>query len=167
VIREAKDEDAEQVGAVLHACYNISDISEGEAVFRSEVQKGHRYIAAEDSSGKIIGIVTLIVHGLFKHGLAELDRIAVLPEGRGTGIATALVDALVAHAQGLYREHDAALRKLYLLTHHDNERAQAFYRKVGFTHEATLPAHYYTGKDEHVFSMFFPVGAQEREIKKE
>src|SRR3989344_1789996 len=109
-IREALPGDAEQISAVLHACYNIGDIAEGAAVFRDEVRKGHQYIVAEEN-GRIIGIVTLIVHGLFKHGLAELDRIAVLPEGRGKGIAVALFEALVAHAKEAYKKNGAALRK--------------------------------------------------------
>jgi len=47
------------------------------------------------------------------------------------------------------------LRKLFLQTHVSNVRAQNFYKKIGFFHEATLKDHYYNGEDEMIFSMFF------------
>ena len=47
------------------------------------------------------------------------------------------------------------LRKLYLLTHADNTRAHKFYEKLGFKHETTLKQHYYSDKDEFIYSLFF------------
>lgn len=152
--RIANKRDAEQIALVLKECYNIDHIEEGIEVFNNEINKNHLYIIAEED-GKIIGLTTLIIHGLHKHGLAELDRIAVLPEGRGKGIAVELFNQLVKHAKNNYEEKGHKLRKLYLLTHHDNERAHGFYKKVGFKHESTLKHHYYDGKDEYMFSMFF------------
>jgi len=152
--RIAKEKDAEQIALVLKECYNIDTIDESIEVFKNETNKNHFYIVAEENN-KIIGIVTLIIHGLYKHGLAELDRIAVLPEGRGKGIAVELFNQLVKHSKRKYEEKGYTLRKLYLLTHHDNERAHSFYKKVGFKYETTLKNHYYNKKDEYVFSMFF------------
>jgi RimJ/RimL family protein N-acetyltransferase len=40
------------------------------------------------------------------------------------------------------------------MTHADNLRAQAFYRKMGLQAEATLKDHFYKGKDEIVMSLF-------------
>ncbi len=154
LIRKAAPKDARGIAEVLAKSYNIQGIDEGREVFLSEEKKGHHYIVAEEN-GIIVGIVTWLPHGLPKHMLAELDRIAVLPDFRGKGIAEELKDALVKECQGWFREKGFRLRKLCLLTHEDNDRARKFYGKMGFTHEATLKEHYYKGKDECVYSMFF------------
>ena len=95
------------------------------------------------------------IHGLPKHQLCELDRIAVLPEYRGKGVARQLFIALIKDAKQFYKKHKSKLRKLYLLTHADNIRAHKFYEKLGFKHETTLKQHYYKNKDEYVYSIFF------------
>lgn len=154
VIRKATEKDADGIANVLLKCYNIKDLEEGKQVFLNETKKLHHYIIAEEG-GRIIGIVTWAMHGLPKHMLAELDRIAVLPEYRGKGVSAALFNFLREDADNEYKKHGFKLRKLYLLTHDDNERAHAFYHKMGFKHETTLKQHYYKDKDEFVFSMFF------------
>lgn len=95
------------------------------------------------------------MHGLPKHQLAELDRIVILPTARGKGIGKQLVNYLIKDANNAYGKNGHKLRKLYLLTHADNKEAHAFYEKVGFKHETTLKDHYYRGKDEFVYSMYF------------
>lgn len=153
-IRKATPKDAKGIAKVLVKSYSIRDLNEGISVFKSETKKSHSYIVAEES-GKIIGIVTWLMHGLPKHQLCELDRIAVLPEYRGKGIAKELFNALIKDAKAFYKKNNSKLRKLYLLTHADNARAHRFYEKIGFKHETTLKQHYYKGKDEFVYSMFF------------
>lgn len=153
-IREAKSKDAKEIANVLVQSYNIKDLKEGIEVFKNETKKNHHYIVAEEN-GKIIGIVTWLMHGLPKHQLCELDRIAVLPEYRGKGVSKKLFKALVKDAKQFYRKNKSKLRKLYLLTHADNIRAHKFYKKLGFKHETTLKQHYYKNKDEYVYSMFF------------
>ena len=153
-IRKSKPTDAKGISNVLVQSYNIRDLKEGIEVFKNEIKKLHHYIVAEEK-GKIIGIVTWVMHGLPKHQLAELDRIAVLPEYRGKGISKQLFNALIKDAKAFYKINKSKLRKLYLLTHADNTRAQKFYEKFGFRHETTLKEHYYKGKDEYVYSMFF------------
>ncbi len=153
-IRKAKALDTKGIAHVLLQSYNIKNEKEGIAVFKEETRKGHRYLVAVDGK-KILGIVTWLPHGLPKHGLCELDRIAVLPEWRGKGISGKLRDAMIDDAKKWYRKNKFVLRKLYLLTHEDNERARKFYEKMGFKHETTLKNHYYQGKNECVYSMFF------------
>lgn len=153
-IRKATALDKEGIANVLVEAYNIDNQEEAMSVFEEERIKGHQYIIAEENE-KILGIVTWLPHGLPKHMMAELDRIAVLPESRGKGVANLLFDELVKEANAFYKKHGFYLRKLYLLTHADNERAQKFYEKMGFAHETTLKEHYYKGKDEFVFSIFF------------
>ena len=96
------------------------------------------------------------MHGLPKHGLFELDRICILSESRGKGVGSKLVNKLVDDAKNWYEKQGGCIRKLYLLTHEDNLNAHLFYEKTGFKHESTLESHYYEGKDERVYSMFFP-----------
>ena len=153
-LRKAKTKDAKGIANVLVQSYNIKDLKEGIDVFKNETKKSHQYIVAEEDN-KIIGIVTWVMHGLLKHQLCELDRIAVLPDYRGKGVARKLFDALIKDAKSFYEKNKSKLRKLYLLTHAENKRAQKFYGKLGFKHEATLKQHYYKDKDEYVYSMFF------------
>ena len=153
-IRKAKLKDVKGIANVLLKSYNIKDLKEGINTFKNELKKDHHYIVAEEN-GKIIGIVTWLMHGLPKHQLAELDRIAVLPEYRGKGIAKQLFDALIKDAKSFYKKNKSKLRKLYLLTHADNVRAHKFYGKLGFKHETTLKQHYYSDQDEYVYSLFF------------
>lgn len=153
-IRRSKPSDAKGIANVLVNSYNVRNLNEGINVFKSETAKQQVYIVAEEK-GKIIGIATWIMHGLPKHQLAELDRIAVLPEQRGKGIARPLFDALLKDAKEFYKKNKSRLRKMYILTHYDNVRAHRFYEKLGFSHETTLKAHYYGNKDEFVYSRFF------------
>ena len=152
--RKATLKDAKGISNVLKQSYNIKDLKEGINVFKKETKKFHNYIIAKDSK-KIAGIVTWIAHGLPKHQLCELDRIAVLPEYRRKGIAKKLFNALVKDASSYYKKHKQKLRKLYLLTRADNKRAHKFYEKLGFKYETTLKEHYYKNKDEFVYSIFF------------
>lgn len=151
--RRATEADARGIAAVLAQSYNIVSLEEGESVFREESDRGIRYLVAAEE-GQVVGLTSWMPHGLPKHGLAELDRIAVSPAMRGQGVAAQLVQALLAEAGAYYGTHGGRLRKLFLMTHADNLRAQAFYLKMGFKAEATLRDHYYPGKDELVMSLF-------------
>ena len=132
-----------------------ADLKAEEKIISILTKDFHDHNIVAEESGKIIGIVTWLMHGLPKHQLCELDRIAVLPEYMGKGVARELFDALVKDAKSFYRKKKLRLRKLYLLTHADNTRAHKFYEKLGFKHETTLKQHYYKDKDEYVYSMFF------------
>jgi ribosomal protein S18 acetylase RimI-like enzyme len=153
-LRNATSKDANGIALVLKSSYNIDSGEEGKEVFLMEMKKGIKYIVAEEDK-KILGIVTWKQHGLPKHGLAELDRIAVLPESRGKGISKPLFDALVKDINEEYGKSGKTLRKLFLLTHANNERAHKFYEKLGMKHETTLKEHYYKDVDEWVYSIFF------------
>ncbi len=152
--RKASAKDAVGIATVLKECYNIDSIKEGVNVFTSEVAKKYNYIVADDD-GRIAGLTTWQMHGLPKHQLCELDRIAVLKEYRDKGLGKALFRELVKSANSEYKKKGFKLRKLYILTHADNKKAQIFYKKMGCKHETTLKNHYYKGKDEFVFSKLF------------
>tara|TARA_B100002003_G_C13953543_1_gene462232 strand:- start:4 stop:471 length:468 start_codon:yes stop_codon:yes gene_type:complete len=152
-IRNAQEQDAAQIAAVLEDAYNIDSIQEGITIFKKEQTKGYHYLVAEEDN-KIVGITTWQMHGLPKHQLAELDRIAVLKTHQGKGLGKQLFDALLKEASKEYEKHNQKLRKLYLLTHADNEQAQTFYKKLGMQQEAILKNHFYEGKDEFIFNIF-------------
>jgi [ribosomal protein S18]-alanine N-acetyltransferase len=154
IYRKASPNDAGGIAKVLVESYNINSDKEGMNTFRKENRKKSTYLVASDRK-KITGLVTWVMHGLPKHGLCELDRIAVLPEYRGRGIAKGLFNLLIKDAKGFYKKNKSKLRKLYLLCHADNTRAHKFYKKMGLKRETTLKHHYYNNKDEFVFSMFF------------
>ena len=77
-----------------------------------------------------------------------------MTNARGRGIGKKLVTELIDDAQNWYKKRNGEARKLYLLTHEDNNNAHMFYEKVGFIHETTLKSHYYNGQDERVYSIF-------------
>lgn len=154
IIRKAVSEDAEKIAKVLINSYNMDSIEEGKYVFLDEIKKDHYYIIAEEE-GEVLGIVSWRVQGLHKHQLAELYRIAVLPDLRGKGVSKQLFEEMIKNIKECYESNNSKLRKLHLYVHGSNERAQKFYKKMGFMHEATLKDHYYPGEDEFVLSMFF------------
>ena len=154
LLREATYHDKDQIAKVLLDFYNMKDADEAAQSFNNELDKDFHYIVAEEA-GKIIGLVTWLMHGLPKHGLFELDRICILSEARGKGVGRKLVDKLIDNASKWYDNESEKIRKLYLLTHEDNKNAHSFYEKVGFSHETTLKDHYYKGQDERVYVMFF------------
>ena len=154
LLREATYDDKDQIAKVLLDFYNMNDVDEAIQSFNNELDKDFHYIVAEEA-GKIIGLVTWLMHGLPKHGLFELDRICILAEARGKGVGRKLVDKLIDNASKWYDKEGEKIRKLYLLTHEDNKNAHSFYEKVGFSHETTLKDHYYKDQDERVYVMFF------------
>ena len=154
-IRLGTAADTEQAARVLLAAYNMADITEARAAYRREIEVGHRYLVAE-AAGEVVGISSWYLHGVPHHGLAELDRIAVLPEYRMNGAGSELFHGLVEDAQRFYAQRGERLRKLFLMTHDDNHAAHALYRKVGMEKEVVLKDHYYDGRAEAVFSIFFP-----------
>ncbi len=153
-LREASYDDKEQIAEVLLDFYNMNDHDEAIKSFTKELEKDFHYLVAEED-GKIIGLVTWLMHGLPKHGLFELDRICILSDARGKGVGRKLVDKLIMDAKKWYDKEGESIRKLYLLTHEDNKNAHIFYEKVGFVHDATLKDHYYKNQDERVYVIFF------------
>jgi GNAT superfamily N-acetyltransferase len=92
--------------------------------------EGVQLLAREDG-GRAIGFATVY----WSWATTSAERIGVMndlyvaPEGRGTGVAEALIEACREHC----REHGAG--KLTWQTAPDNERAQRVYDRVGATRE--------------------------------
>ena len=154
ILRKAEKKDEKEIALILEQGYSIQSVEEGTEVFREETIKGWNFLVAE-SEGKVIGLVSWAMKGLPRHGLAELDRIAVLPEFRGKGIAKKLFDFVESEAKNFFESNQSSFRKLFLFTHEDNERAVSFYSKMGMEKDAILKNHYYYNKNELVMRKFF------------
>ena len=76
------------------------------------------FVAMEGAD--VVGLATYRIEG----GACEIVTIDALVEGRGVG--STLVEAVHERA------HRAGCARLWLVTTNDNERAQAFYDKLGF-----------------------------------
>ena len=102
---------------------------------------------AERTDGRWDGSVTVLIeragHGDVLGRPADVDQahlvgvdqahlvgVFVRPEQRGTGLARALFDAAIAFAHEL---DEPKVSRVRLYVHQDNQRAEAFYRKTGFT----------------------------------
>ena len=75
-------------------------------------------------------------------GVAELKRMYVAPARRGSGVADAVMAALVAHARG------RAVRALQLETGDKQHAALAFYRRHGFVEVPRFPP--YVGSETSI-----------------
>lgn len=152
--RAPSKNDAEQIATVLLQSYNMNNLNEAKEFFLKDFSEGMNYVVAEQNK-KIIGFATWKMHDIPKHELAELHKIAVIDEFKGTGIAKRIFEELVKDAVASYEAHNFRLRKLYVMCHTGNKRAIRFYEKLGFKKEAVLPSHYYEDVDELVLAMYF------------
>lgn len=153
IFRKAIIDDARKIAPVFISGYNISNLDEAKNIFLKEINEKNFLVAEEN--GEILGFVSWAVRDLPKHQLAELCRIVFLPEFRGKGFSENLFREMLLDINSFYLSKSLKVRKLFLLVHASNMRAQNFYKKIGFSHEATLKDHMYKGEDELVFSMFF------------
>ncbi|WP_431676263.1 GNAT family N-acetyltransferase [Kitasatospora sp. KL5] len=93
---------------------------------------------AERTDGGWDGSVTVLIERAGREDVfggpidvdqAHLVGVFVRPEQRGTGLARALFDAAIVFANEL---EEPKVSRVRLYVHQDNQRAEAFYRKIGF-----------------------------------
>ena len=79
-------------------------------------------------SGKIIGMVNLLytVSTALGERVAVLEDMVVMPEARGLGIGSKLLTSAFQLAE------DNGIKRITLLTDHDNKSAHNFYQQHGF-----------------------------------
>jgi len=154
ILRKALEKDEKEIAKVLEQGYSIKSVEEGIEVFGNEAKKGWIFLVAE-ADKKVVGLVSWQMKGLPRHGLIELDRIAVLTDFRGKGIAKKLFDFIESDAKQFFESKNEKLRKLFLFTHEDNDRAISFYKKMGMEKDAVLKNHYYYNKNEIVMRKFY------------
>ena len=151
--RKAEEKDADKVAHIFLKNYNIKTLEEAKTVFLEEIGRYHYIVSVED--GEVIGAACWRPHGLPKHQLAEIGRVAMLPEKSGKGLTTELLSKVVQEADKFYKSHKTKMRKIYVYVHSSNKKAQQFYEKSGLIKEAVLKDHFYKEEDEYVYSMFF------------
>ena len=154
VFRKGLGQDAAHIAGLIQQNYNVKTEQEALAFFQRDLLGGMKYVVAE-SNGQIAGFASWKEHDRTYHELAELHAIAVSDEFKGRGLSKSLFDALLDDAKQHYAGNGHSLRKLYVLTHENNERAIAYYTKVGFKKEATIPNHYYSDLNEIVMAIYF------------
>jgi [ribosomal protein S18]-alanine N-acetyltransferase len=93
-----------------------------------------RYLVA-DVDGLVVGYAV----ASFAGDIAELQRIGVMPAMRRTGVASALLDEVVAQAPG------TGANRLLLEVRDDNVGALAFYASRGFIEIDRRPRYYRDG----------------------
>ena len=132
-IREILQKDNAAVEAVIRSClkefgaahegtaWTDPDLGRFSEVYCAE---GSKYWVAVGKDGRIVG-GTGIGRLPGADGVCELQKMYCLPEGRGTGISHALMDAALGYAKLYYK-------KCYLETLPNMIAAQKFYEKYGF-----------------------------------
>jgi ribosomal protein S18 acetylase RimI-like enzyme len=97
---------------------------------------GARLFLAVDSDGEAVGYAVTRVGGeeatMATGRVGELESLAVLPDHRGRGVGEALVGAALEHFREL------GLREWNLAVMDGNERARAFYERLGLRAYVTI-----------------------------
>jgi ribosomal protein S18 acetylase RimI-like enzyme len=85
-------------------------------------------------NNKVVGMVSLLfsISTALGGRVAMLEDMVVLPEQRGLGMGSALLNAAIKIAR------DNSCQRITLLTDSDNAIAQGFYEKQGFVRSAML-----------------------------
>jgi [ribosomal protein S18]-alanine N-acetyltransferase len=135
VIRPAGVEDADAILALEEECqgrdaWSAWLVADGVAGTLPTV----RYLVAE-RGGSIIGYAVASVGG----DIAELQRIGVTTTARRAGVASALLDEVVAGAPG------GGANRLLLEVRDDNAAALGFYAARGFVEIDRRPRYYRDG----------------------
>lgn len=88
-------------------------------------REGRAYWVAFDAAGKIIGGCGIAEFGSAEDRICELQKMYLLPEARGTGVAAQLLQTALQFAKRHYRA-------CYLETLQNMHAANRFYAKNGF-----------------------------------
>jgi ribosomal protein S18 acetylase RimI-like enzyme len=136
-IQPARIEDAAEL-AVRFDAYRVfyradSDPVKTEAFVRRLITQGTArfFLAREAEAAPLLGFVHLMpsISTVAMRPMWLLEDLYIIPEARQSGVAT----ALMRHAEAFARETGA--ERLTLATAHDNTRAQALYRQLGYVRD--------------------------------
>lgn len=108
-----------------------ADAWDERAVLAELEGPGRRFVVADDLSGYAVSMTL--------GDIVDLQRIAVHPGRRRTGLASALIGDLL--------EHTGAADRMLLEVSERNESAVAFYGAHGFTRIDVRPRYYRDGSD--------------------
>jgi ribosomal protein S18 acetylase RimI-like enzyme len=108
--------------------------------FRDYLADSDHAVLAARADGRIVGYVMLIrgvpdddevQQAVTARPAVELSKMYVLPDGHGAGVSAALMTAALQHAT------DLGATCVWLGVNQQNERAQRFYTKHGFSINGT------------------------------
>jgi acetyltransferase len=106
-----------------------------EELHRRGLAEEDRVVIVADHGGEVVGMAHLArSHAANAPHRAEVQRVAVAEDVRGTGVGAALMSAV----------ENAALERgitILWLTTHDGSEACAFYEAVGYTKLGVMPAY--------------------------
>jgi [ribosomal protein S18]-alanine N-acetyltransferase len=134
LIRRAKAGDLPRIGVVERASFGREAYD--CKLFAHYLRKcGDVFLVAE-RNGKLCGYLLSCLRGPLPGQVAELVSIAVAPDFRGKGAASALLES------ALRRLARRGAARLHLVVRVDNRAARAFYEKYGFRHLRLVRGYY-------------------------
>jgi ribosomal protein S18 acetylase RimI-like enzyme len=141
IIRPMEESDLDNCVAVVSGI-----LGEPEDVTRDDIEDYMEWdqdeallLIAESDEGAFLGFAALIVESWNR--TARIEWIGLLPEARGVGTGSALMQRLEFHAERM------KVRKIYVNTGVSNRGAISFYLSRGFIPEAVFRDWYATGSD--------------------
>jgi len=107
--------------------------SRGLACIINSPEIGVILVARKNS--RVVGMVNLLytISTALGARVALLEDMVVSPSMRGSGVGSRLLE------QAIQTAHSSGCKRITLLTDHDNEPAQRFYQRHGFTFSAMIP----------------------------
>jgi len=152
-LRKFKPDDLQSVMNINRVCLpeNYTDM-----FFMDLYQRFPETFVVAEENGNVVGyIMCRIEVGLSNFGLGGLVRkghvvsIAVMPEARRKGVATALMKSAV-EGMSVYKG-----RQIFLEVRTTNAAGIELYRKLGFEVTRTIGGYYSDGEDAYVMSKKF------------
>lgn len=130
-IRKAKVDDLESIYNLVCdlEAFQMDKIS-FEKIFKKNIADPNVYYIVAQIDNRIVGFISIHVQYILHHSnsTCELQELNIAPELRGSGIGGLLMAEAEKVARGLN------LEEIELTTKIHRERAQAFYKKLGYTH---------------------------------
>jgi ribosomal-protein-alanine N-acetyltransferase len=154
ILRDMVDADVPAVHALEVALFPID--AWPERMFRDELSQPEtrRYYVAEEGTADGDRRIVAYAGVMCVPPIADVQTIAVVPEREGRGIGSAILTELIAEA----RRRGA--RDVLLEVRADNPRAQALYRRFGFTQIHTRRRYYRDGVDALIMQLPLEEGPQ-------
>lgn len=138
-IRAATPDDLDAAADICVAAYDAAGQLEPGSPYVTDLRAtaeraadGILLVAERD--GRVVGTATICTPGsafreIAAEGEAEFRFLAVAPEAQGTGVASALIDAIEQHARA------TGAKRLAICVRDTNTGAAAMYERMGFVRE--------------------------------
>ncbi len=131
IIRKATPDDSISVYSLISDLEaHEMDIKSFEVIYSKNLSDSNIYYLVAELESKIVGFISLHVQHILHHSkvTCELQELNIIQELRGSGIGAKLMHEVEKIAK------DLNLEEIELTTKIHRERAQAFYRKLGYTY---------------------------------